>query len=89
MSAPQFRRRACTVTNTRLSKATLLAMLGPPPDPDQQFSSNPSRAFFEKIENPWEITSFNPVTRQVCVKITTPNGDRTTTVTLPELSPKF
>jgi len=86
MGAPQFRRRACPVTNDRLTKASMLAMLGPPPEFGETVSSHPSRAFFEKITQPWAITSFNSMTREVCVEITTLTGKRTTSVVLPELS---
>lgn len=87
MSLEQFRRRACATSTTRLTKATLLTMLGPSPSPGEQFSSNQSRAFFEKIENPWEIISFNSETKEVCVSIQSPNGMRTVSVKLPDPNP--
>lgn len=75
---------ACTTKN-RLSKSTLLAMLGPPPFGEEEFSSSPTRAFFEKIVHPWEITSFDPMTKIVCIIIEKPSGEANIAVTLPEL----
>ena len=86
----EFRRRACSSLKS-ISKQAFLSILGPPPErsgEDQQlFSSNPSRAFFEKIpDEQWTITSFNPQKREVCVEIQNQSGTRNITVGLSDLS---
>jgi hypothetical protein len=84
--AIEFRKRACQVVH-RLTKVNFLAMLGNPPEPGEEFSNSVTRAFFEKIsDEDWIITSFNPETRDVCVIVTSDNGTRTISVTLPVLS---
>ena len=85
MTAPD-KRRGC-VARQRLSKISMLAMLGDPPEPGEQYSDSKTRAFFEKITyDNWEITSFDPLTRVVCIEITDGLGTRTTSVTLPYLT---
>ena len=78
--------RAC-VSKHRLSKISMLSMLGPPPEPGEQYSSSKSRAFYEKIpDDNWTIVSFDSLTQVVCTEITDRIGTRTTSVTLPYLT---
>jgi hypothetical protein len=78
--------RACVVQQ-RMPKATLLAMLGDPASIGESYSDSQSRAFFEKIpEDNWEVVSFDPSTRKVCVEISDDIGTRTVAVTLPYLT---
>ena len=80
------KRRGC-IANHRLSKSSMLAMLGDPAQPGESHSDSKSRAFYEKIPDAnWEIISFNPLSRMVCVKITDRIGTRTTSVVLPYLT---
>lgn len=37
-------------------------------------STNPTRNFYEKIPNPWGITSFDIDKKEVCIAIKTPHG---------------
>lgn len=50
---------------------------------DEVFSNVKTRKFFEKIKYPWEITSFDPESRQVCVEINDPKGIKHISITLP------
>ena len=71
----QFRRRAC-LADHRLRKVTLLAML-----------SDKQKELFNKLDDSkWDIVSFSPYTREVCVTFTTDSGNRTISVILPHLS---
>lgn len=84
--AAEFKRRSCQ-SGQRLSKPSLLAMLGEPPLDGESFSNNASRAFFERIPNEnWDIISFDVITRNVCVSILTNYGVHTISVILPPLS---
>ena len=61
-------------------------MIGDPPEPGELYSDNKTRAFFEKMpDDVWEIVSFDPLTRVVCVEITA-KGTRRVSVTLPYLT---
>ena len=74
----QITRTACSNTQQRLSKTTFLAFLTEGEKP---------RTYFESIpENNWSIISFNPITREVCVLLESDNGNRTLSITLPNLS---
>lgn len=45
---------------------------------------NEKKHFLETLDlDDWIITSFNPLTREVCVKITTMSGNRIISLTLP------
>jgi len=52
---------------------------------DEVYSNVKTRKFFEKIPHPWQIVSFDPSTRQVCVQINDPKGIKNISVTLPNL----
>jgi hypothetical protein len=85
----------------KLSKSTLLAMLGQKRfvknkiyingwiiddrSDDQPYSDSKNRAFFEKIKYDWEIISFDSKTRVVCVEINDPVRKKVVSVTLPKL----
>lgn len=70
-----FKRRACQSTQ-RLSKKTLVAYLT---------EGSKEREFFEGLnDDDWEIMSFDPDKREVCVTILNEKaGDVTLTVNLP------
>lgn len=42
------------------------------PSFDANYSANPTRKFFEKIQKPWNIISFDIPTKEVCIEITGP-----------------
>lgn len=42
------------------------------PSFEANFSSSPARKFFEKIQNTWNIISFDTATKEVCVEIKGP-----------------
>lgn len=48
--------------------------------------SYPRKLYLELDNDDWDIISFNPESREVCVEIRTSNGTRTTSQTLPDLS---
>lgn len=50
---------------------------------DELQSPSPSRRYFENLKSPWEIVSFNPSTREVCINIRSRSGDRTLSVIIP------
>jgi hypothetical protein len=56
---------------------------------NEEFSRNKTRQYFEKLDyNSWSITSFDPKTRKVCIKINIKSGDRFLSVTVPEVISK-
>ena len=62
---PFFKEKPCSVRQ-RLAKVTFLAML---PDGSR------TKEFYENIpDERWEISSFDPATRNVCVRLTTLHG---------------
>jgi hypothetical protein len=71
-----FSRRRCQKEH-RLSKATLLAMIEPITDTYEFFLSIP--------DEDWEIDSFNPRLREVCVNITQKGQTKKLSVTLPPI----
>jgi hypothetical protein len=78
-------RRACTSTQL-IPKATFLTMLGPDPARNGGVTTA-TRAYFEGLEdNQWSIISFNTATRDTCVQVTSPVGQRLMTITLPPLT---
>ena len=71
----QVRRRGCA-HNQRLSKVTFLAML-----PDN------TKEYFEGLsDSDWEIYSFNVYTREACVQLHAPSGDRMVSYILPAVT---
>ena len=72
-----FRRRACQ-GKARLAKETLLAYLTD--------GSKTKDLFLSMDINDWEITSFTPDNREVCILFLNDSRDITTTVILPETS---
>lgn len=52
---------------------------------DEKFSSSKQRSFFEKIKYDWQIISFDPATRLVCIQINDPVRTKTVSVILPNL----
>lgn len=46
----------------------------PSPNNSESGSPNLTRGFYEKIQNPWSIRSFDPVKREVCIDIETNVG---------------
>lgn len=87
---------ACS-TYDRLSKNTFLAILGNKAfkkensniygtKDDEKYSRNKTRAYFEKLNNnSWDITSFDPETRKVCINIRNKGTRINMSVTLPPL----
>jgi len=70
-------RTAC-YNSQRLSKKALIAMLP---------TNTHMKDFFEWLaDDAWEILSFDPKTRLVCIKTITPSGDRHLAVTVPVVS---
>jgi len=70
-------RTAC-YNSQRLSQKALIAMLP---------TETHMKKFFEGLEeDAWEIISFDPKTRLVCIKTITPSGDRFLAVTVPVVS---
>lgn len=60
--------------NQRISQKTLLAMIQ-----DTSFY-----ALLSKIDPAlWKIMSFDPMSREVCVKLTAPSGDRMISIKVP------
>ena len=73
---PSFRRRRCQTT-ARLTKTSFIAQLT---------VGSSQRAFYEGLpDENWEILSFDPATRLVCVTITNRSTTSTTTVRLPDI----
>lgn len=71
-----FRRRACQRVQ-RIPKVTLLAYL---PDGSRQ------KEFFEGMDiDDWEIISFDPERREVCIVLLNDSQDVTVTVTIPTI----
>ena len=61
----RIRKRGCTNLQ-RLSQTSFLTMV-----------QDTTRAYFESIDpNDWEIRSFDTITREVCITLHTPSGDR-------------
>lgn len=50
-------------------------------------SMNPTRRFYEKIEAPWRVKAFDPLTREVCVEVNTPSTTNTLNYTIPNQRP--
>lgn len=50
-------------------------------------TTNPTRRFYERINNPWRVSSFDPDTRQVCIEIDTPSSKSLLNYTIPEQKP--
>jgi hypothetical protein len=50
-------------------------------------SPNRTRGFYEKIKNPWSITSFDPTKREVCIDIDARVGTNHLSYTIPEQRP--
>ena len=50
---------------------------------NEETSPNPTRGFYEKIERPWRIRSFNPSNREVCIDIQTYSGVNHLSYTVP------
>lgn len=71
-----FRRRKC-VSQERISKSTVLAML----------SESTQRDFYASLDDDqWSITSFNSTTREVCIDLKNNNGRvNKLAVTLPSI----
>jgi len=73
----QFYRTAC-FNSQRLSQTALIATLP---------TETKMKEFFENLDPAkWQIISFDPPTRQVCIKLITPSGDRYLGVTIPVVS---
>lgn len=73
----QFRRRACAQENS-LQKATLLAML--PAD------TGIGRYFHNLDINSWEIVSFSAYTKEACISIINPKGNKTISIIVPQIT---
>lgn len=72
----EFSRHACQKRHS-LRKETLLAMIEPLSQTHEFFLGIP--------EIDWEILSFNPVNREVCVEIKQLGQTKTMSVTLPPI----
>ena len=73
----QFRRRACA-QDASLQKATLLAML--PAD------TGIGKYFHGLNINSWEIVSFSAYTKEACISIINPKGNKTISIIVPQVT---
>lgn len=46
-------------------------------------AANPTRRFYDKIKNPWRVTSFDPDKREACTEISTRCGKTRLSFTVP------
>ncbi len=73
---PSFRRRACQ-SNARLSKASFIALLD---------EGSRRKEFYEGLDDEnWEIISFDPAKREVCVTIISRSTTTTTYVIVSDI----
>ena len=54
------------------------------PSNNESESPSPTRRFYEKIQNPWSIKSFDPIKREVCIDIKARSGTNHLSYTIPE-----
>jgi hypothetical protein len=71
-------RTAC-VNLQRIGKSTVTAMLTPQ-SPEYNFLTNLD-------ESQWDVMSFNPHNREVCIVIYNPAGNKLISVVLPNIKP--
>lgn len=90
----QIRREACQNVQS-LNKQSLLAMIANTFIPKYKLVNQTggevtfqeeSHFLASLDENDWSIQSFNPLTREVCVLVTTPSGSRIISITIPNVS---
>jgi len=78
----QFNRRLCR-NRQRLTQAAFLGMLPSNLDNDGKETLNPRRLFESLEVDEWEVLTFNPDIREVCLVIRTNSGERNVSVTIP------
>lgn len=54
-----------------------------PSAPPFRESPSPTRRFYERIKNPWKVTSFDTDKREACSEISTPSGKTHLSFTVP------
>lgn len=73
----QFRKSACSLPNYSLTKAGLLSF----------FSGTSTETILSNISDEnWQILSFNPTTKEVCIQVSDRIGTRILSLTLPTLN---
>lgn len=71
-------RTAC-VNLQRIGKSTVTAMLTPE-SPEYNFLTNLE-------ESQWDVVSFNPLNREVCIILYNPSGNKMISLRLPYITP--
>ena len=78
----QFNRRLCRNLHT-LSQAAFLGMLPSSLDNNGNETLNPRKLFESLEDDEWEVLTFNPDIREVCLVIHANSGDRNVTISIP------
>ena len=78
----QFNRRLCQ-NQQRLTKTAFLGMLPSSLDDDGNETLNPKKLFGSLEDDEWDVVTFNPDIREVCLVIHANSGDRNVSVTIP------